>query len=755
MTLKRFILTLSLGLGLTLLMVVSAWLLVGDTTLVSALESRLEDLTDTRIRYQGSPRITRTLTPTLSTEQLVIEDRRARYRIEISSSRLQLDLPKLLFGQLDIPSLSLGDIRVTVLPLASGAVSADAAKTTGWSFAKPGLKPMLHHVQIGTIAFVHEGEELRLPNVAVDEISINPATDPDTLAVTAQIELSGEKLVVAATLPDLHNALRNQALNFSVTANNERIALGADGQIAFDKPKPSIQAAIRVNAPDISNIQTGIDALAIPGALTAEAQLAGNYDQLVLDAISAHWTGPDASDLKLTGRIDNVAQLDGMQMQLTGVLNNPRWLAPRLPDNVGILKSVTLESQLTGEKAQLDFRNFKLQATNEAGLDLSLHGQFDIITAAADSQPHNIDLHLAFSAPTTQAARALLFEQVPELGRITGTAELRAITGAPALQNIRVNTHADEGLDVSLKGNIARLPLKPDQPISGFELDVVMQAANTATLAKRLGMNLAMSGPTTLAYRIEGDTHSLAVNQIRLSAGEAKSVLIGAQGQLVLAHWDQDDPLQSVDLKITANSHTTASLNMLIGQKLPELGALSLNTRLHTVSGKHRADELRIQTRTGAPVAMSLAGSIDNVLLFPQAALQGIRLKADVISADAARLNTLFGLQDKIPALGPFKARAGITGSDQEFLISEVSITAGQDNTLLVSAAGRLGTLSAANDWHPQGADLRVNAQSTGSRAFAKLLSFDVPELGPIQAQATLIDKAKTLGNRIRTYSGR
>jgi len=56
--------------GLVVLFAVSVWLLVDDATLISALEKRIETVSDTRISHQGGARITRTLTPAIDLNNL-------------------------------------------------------------------------------------------------------------------------------------------------------------------------------------------------------------------------------------------------------------------------------------------------------------------------------------------------------------------------------------------------------------------------------------------------------------------------------------------------------------------------------------------------------------------------------------------------------------------------------------------------------------------------------------------------------------
>jgi hypothetical protein len=738
MTIKRFVKAAVLGIGLVVLIAVSAWLLIDDATLISVLEKRIESVTDTRISHQGRAHVTRTLTPEIELEQLVVEDGAARYRVDVNSFLVRVSLPKLLLGRLDIPILKLGDVRVTVMRGGSG-------KNTAQGSTPLLLKPVLHHMLVGKVSLLGEGEELRLPEIAIDEISVRQDPVFDTLRIAAQTQLAQEDFAVDLALPDLHKAVRRQVLGFSLAALSKHIKLGVEGNITFDKAKAGVDATIHASANDLSKVRTGIAALVIPGALTADARLAGAVDQPTLSKLSAHWKGSGESDLKLTGDIGNVARLDGLQLDLAGKLDNPRWLSPLLPHNMANLLSADLSARISGAYKNLGFHAVNLHVKNADALDLSLNGQFDAVPAAAGLQPDNIDLHLSFSAPTTQAARALLFEKVPELGAITGAADIRAASGAPMLENIQVKTKDNAGIEVDLSGRIASFPLDPKQPNSGYDLDVLMKADKTSVLATRLGAKLPLSGPANLAYRIEGDTQALALNKINLSAGEKKAVQIGAQGQLLFGKWDLADPLKSVDLDLQVNSKDTASLDSLFGGRLPELGSVSATARLHTVAGKHRFDNLRIQNQAGAPVLVSLAGSAGDVVLLPQAAIKNIQINAEAKSADCAWLNAVFGLKDKIPAIGPFKASAAITGSNKELMVADVAVAAGQKDIVHVTADGLLGKVSAASDWRPQNVDLRVYAESTNSRAITTLLGYHLPELGPIQAQAKIKNKAKTL----------
>jgi hypothetical protein len=314
--------------------------------------------------------------------------------------------------------------------------------------------------------------------------------------------------------------------------------------------------------------------------------------------------------------------------------------------------------------------------------------------------------------------------------------------GDPSLENVAVQIKDAKGIQANLSGKIDKFPLA-DRPNSGYDLDVSIRATKGAVVVERVGMELPEFGPLDLTFRIEGSTQALQLNEIKLAAGKEDGVRTGVQGQLWFGDWDQADPFETIDLKLQAHSHTTHALSTFIGQELPELGPLKGEARLHTVSGKHRLDQLHIQTREGAPLTTAVFGSADHVTLLPELSIREIKLDANASTDDTAQLNTVFGLKDEIPPLGPLKGMAQISGDDQNLVIDGISIEAGQEDLLLVNLSGRLGKLSAANKWQPQNTNLSIRASSSSSSALAGKLGYRIPELGPLAAQATFLDKNK------------
>jgi hypothetical protein len=742
--LKRILAAALVVLGVVLLAIISLYLLVDDATLVSHLVKRLESSSDIRVLHRGDARITRTFTPTLTVDGLVMADTGKQYRIETASLEVQISLPRLLVGQLDIAHLWIGDTRVEIKEDESPTKKAVAPEQKPLPELSPlPLKPLVHDVRVAKLEIIHEGGTLLLQDSHASELTLDVSPD-NTVELSARAEIAKQNIKVKAILKDVDEYFGGQPLAFSVGVQGVLLHLSLEGHIDFQQAHPTIEATARGWTPDAKKIATTIPGITIPGKLTLESQLKGTFDRLAIQQITAAWKGPKQSSLELQGSIANVIKLEGVHLNLTGKLDNSPWLKPLLPESVGAIKSASVSAQISGSYPMLAVNGFDFHGKTEHELDLSLSGEFDLALSSTGLEPANMRTELLFAAPRTRAARILIFDEIPEFGAITGKCDVRSQVGDPSIENIAIQTIDPKGIEANLSGRIDKFPLA-DRPNTGYELDVSIKATKTATVAKRVGMEVPALGPLDLAFRIEGSTQALQLNEINLAAGMEDGIRIGVQGLMWFGDWDQADPFKTIDLKLKAHSQNTQALGTFIGQELPELGPLKGEARLHTVSGLHRLEQVHIQTTEGALLTAAVSGSAGHVTLLPELRIQEIKLDATANTDDTAKLNTVFGLKDEIPSIGPLKAQTQISGDDQNLVIDEVSMAAGEEKLLLINLSGRLGELSRTNKWLPQNTSLTIQANSSSSSALAEKLGHRIPALGPLAAQANIHSKNKKL----------
>ena len=739
---KRILTAALVVLGVVLLAIISLYLLVDDATLVSKLVEQLESSSDIRVLDRGDAHITRTLTPTLTVDDLVMADTGKQYRVETASLEVQISLPRLLLGQLDIPHLWIGDTQIDIKEDESPTKQAAASELKPVPKLSPlPLKPVVHDVRIARLEVIHEGGSLLLQDSHASELTLDVSPD-NTVELSGRAELAKQDIDVKAVLKDVNDYFDGRPLAFSVGVQSVLLHLSLEGHIDFHQAEPTIQATARGWTPDEKKIVTSIPGIAIPGTLTLESQLKGTFAQLAAEQIKATWKGPKQSGLELNGSIAHVMKLEGVHLDLTGKLDNSPWLKPLLPESVGAIKRASLAAKISGGYPRLAVTDFDFNGTTEYDLGLSLLGTLDLALSSSGLELANMQTELVFAAPRTRAARVLIFDEIPELGAITGRCDVRSNVGDPSIENIVIQTNDPKGIQASLSGRIDKFPLA-DRPNTGYDLDVSGQATKTAVVVQQLGMEVPALGPLDLTFKIEGSSQALQLNKIKLAAGKEDGIRIGALGHLWFGNWDQADPFKTIDLRLQAHSHTTHALGTFIGQELPELGTLKGEARMHTVSGKHRLDQIHIQTIEGAPLTAEIFGMADHVTLLPEFRIREIKLDANTSTDNIAKLNRVFGLKDEIPAIGPIQGMAQISGDDQNLVINGVFMEAGQEDLLLVNLSGRLGKLSAANKWQPQNTNLSIRATSSSSRALAEKLGYRIPELGPLAARAEILDRNK------------
>lgn len=711
-----------------------AWYGIPDSTLVSFLVKRIERAGDLRISYRDDARITRTLSPELSLHNLVIEDTRGRIHIESRSLNLQVSLPLLLTGRLDIPQLWIGESTIAVH-------REQADSPSRFELTVPALEPTLHDLRIAESVLRLDGEAYRIPQTSITEVSLRESADgiPE---LSSRVELGGELFDIKAVLPIRDNT-QVHLLPFSLFIEGNIIDASIVGQVDLEPTTPVITGALDADLSDLERILE-FSELDVPGELLLRARVTGPADRPALEDLSANWAGPEESTVTLKGRVANIAELGGIELDLSGEVPRMEWLTPFLPDSVRGLARTAVAARLTGDASRLNIDSLDFRTRTVDELELSLAGDLEVVQVTETPALANLDIKLAFNAPTTRAARVLLFDTVPELGAIEGTADVQSKGGDPSIEQIDIHTRDAKGIRADMSGRIESFPLDPDRPNRGYDIDVAMKAPQTSLITDQYDLDFPVPGPLDVTYRIQGDTQALQLNRIVLSAGEKRDSLLKATGHLLFRDWELQDPLDSLDIVLDMVSNTEI-LSAYAAQEPPPLNYRA-HARVHTVDGVHRIDDFRLDSLPGEPLQVAEKGSADKVTFLPEISIQGIAIDSSVRTDDIATLNEFFRLDDAIPAAGSLQWRATVTGSNRKLLIDDVVLKAGKEPGFGLVARGRLGYVSADRKWQLEDTDLKVNGHAVNSRDLARALGYAFPDLGPVQATATVSDSHPGLG---------
>ena len=602
--------------------------------------------------------------------------------IEDSDSHLKIHSNSLQF-QLSLPGLLRK--RLDILKLVLGDTRVEIQEgASGGSVDLPEkfiFKPVLHHLQISQISILRAGEKMTLPGTHLNGLTIETQPDTQGLVCRLRTELGGDKWDLSASVPRLQDIFLQHRLPFSMTAVSPLVQMSAQGQILFQSQPPAIEADIQVTTMD---------------------------DQLK------------------SGR------------------KTPVWMASILPEGMDPLKHLTLSTQISGTYPDLGIEAFKLNLKTTATLDLTLEGQLDIVHDKTGLNADNMDLALVFSAPTTRAARTLIFDDVPEFGAIKGQARFQSKNGAASLDGIKLQTLDPKGIKVDLNGQIASFPLDPDISNSGYDLSVQITSTRTSLMGERVGIDLPLKGPMNVIFDINGDTQALQLKKIDLSAGQKDDIQVNATGQIMFGSWDQADPLDHVDIAVQMESPDTKFLEGVVGKEFPNLGKVEAKARLKTVSKVHGIDDIQVGIGKAGPLALTIAGSIDQISLLPRFAADKINLAITATGDDLAVLADIFSVELSIPENNGFNIHGQIIGNHMKPGLAGLSLkTEFKDkanNKMKIRVSGQMDDIR-----NGDALTLDVQAGAGDLKQIGSMLGQTWPGVGPVGVKCLISKKNKTI----------
>ncbi len=515
---KRIIIAFLLFIALVVLALTGAYLLVDNATMVAMVTKQLAGASNTHITYRQDAAITRTLSPTLSINELLIQDDKENFQVSINTLEMQITLSGLLSGKLDIARLAIGDTHLEIK--ANGR--SDRSSKLSLPESLP-LKPVLHDFSISQISIDSGDGKYAMPPINISELTLSPDLMDEKFVCTVQTEFGGQKILFNLEIPEIHKIIQSRMVPFSIVAKGATIDLSVNGEIDFNPPTPTVEATVQGKGSDLQHISIGTNDIDLMGEFTVQSIVKGTVEKLAMEDLSVVWKAPGASSATLSGRIADIIGLTGLDLKVDGKFDKPTWLNPLLPGSIGVINTAELSARIEGGAQKLAIRTFAMSLNTDDGLDLSLDGQLDLVHKPSGMNATAIDLHLVFAAPTTHAARGLLFEQVWELGAITGKADIRSSgDGNTALENVVVQARKENGIEVDLNGGIAHLPLAEGTSISGYDFTVNMKAPTTSLMGETLGINLPLEGPLDVSFKITGDVEALQFNAIKLAAGKTR-----------------------------------------------------------------------------------------------------------------------------------------------------------------------------------------------------------------------------------------
>jgi hypothetical protein len=320
-----------------------------------------------------------------------------------------------------------------------------------------------------------------------------------------------------------------------------------------------------------------------------------------------------------------------------------------------------------------------------------------------------LDLHIETNIPQISELIEIFWDEIPVLGTLEGSLDVRGDYSAPILENIDLHLQRDEEVDLIVRGSVSDV-------LTGADLDLQLEgeSSNPEVLSWLLFRKHDRMQMVQISGRLQSDRGRLSLNDLNASAVTADGLELRLDGNIIVHPADRRLTPDDAGLTVAFDSPTMAAANLIGLGDVPELGPVSGNLRLalgRDALGIYEAD-IDIGSRENSLIKVK--GDFGHVRLADASDLSGLRLETDIQTAELARLGKQ--LDYALPALGPARLRGTLLSRGTELVQT------------VIKATGMLGTQ--LDDPSRFRAAMDVDIQATELARLGEQFDVTLPELG-------------------------
>jgi len=291
------------------------------------------------------------------------------------------------------------------------------------------------------------------------------------------------------------------------------------------------------------------------------------------------------------------------------------------------------------------------------------------------------------------------------------------------------------GLELGVSGTM-------EQPVLGRGADLTLEltAADVALVGDIPGLDLPELGPLQASARVRGDTATSTLEDIRVFVQGPQGPRLTLAGRIDALH-----RLSGMDLTVSAALADAAILRDLAERAgvtafAGDVSELSFAARILGSLDRLQADDVALRVVGGDKRRLTIEGKVDDIL-----APAGVDLK---LAAQTIRPQGLRELLSRLGVrLSPTFARvSGRVHDDTGVLrLDELDATASDISGININATGFLELSGTWQSLKPVGMDIRCKATAPDSRGLARLLGWQLPDLGPLAGRFAFVGDGRDL----------
>jgi uncharacterized protein involved in outer membrane biogenesis len=571
--------------------------------------------------------------------------------ITVERLEAQVRLLALMFGDLKLKKISLAGVDALLETNQTGSGNWDFT-AGGISIQKPGAFRVLSiditGIKAENVNFsFRDGKTGSITRLNVASLDIVKQEPPDELLLNLQADYNKQTVELSGRIGLLNRLFMHQNFPLELRGQFSNAKVEIYGTIKDGMSLQGIDLQIHTSGSNLARFELS-PGLRLPetDAFEATGVLKGSAENLRLEGFHGNLSGK-SSELTISGNIGDLVALNKIDLELQYSGKDLAEMGLLIGKKLPATDEFTIQGRLTGSSKALSFQQAHSRIRQNS-LSLNLDGEINNLLALG-----GINLQIKGEGKNLANLKPIFGRDLPETnlfsvqGRLMGSS--RALSIQEAQGSIRRNS-----LQLDLNGEIKDL-----MTFSGINVKLKGSGKDLAEVEPIIRLKLPKTDAFSLTGRLTGSTGKLTLQGIQASATSGR-LKLNLQGRI------KDLPaLSGMDLKLKGSGKDLVEVGSIIGEKLPETGAFTVQGRLMGSLKDISLQEMQGQVGRGG-MMLSLQGEIKDLQ-----ALQGMNLKLKASGKELAEIEALIGI--RLPLTGPFFMSGHLSGSTKAISLHGIS----------------------------------------------------------------------------------
>jgi uncharacterized protein involved in outer membrane biogenesis len=649
---------------------------------------------------------------------------------------LKIKLKPLLLGRIVIKKLQIDDALLSIAEWKS----EEAAKPQASAHLPKIIIPIFESVVLKNIRVnVFDYNSHPMAQVLLRQLTIDDVNDTGPLYVKGEGEVNANSFKIEGRLgplADLYNENRPYAVELNLKIVD--FLMSVSGTIDHPLAGKGLNLQVAADEQELSNLLK-ILRLDVPriGRLKFTMTFSGDVEAPAIIGLNLEISDGATARLSARGSIANLFTGAGTYIAIDEVCTDKDILKLIFPENWKVMQQFRFTGTLGNVEGDYTLEDIKAFAANDKDITLRAAGWLRFGDFIDGDILKAVDVKLNLASPHTDVLRPLLTDEIPEVGSVIASGTLKGPIERLALEDLFIQRGGVGPFKMTSRGRIGWIPLQDDQPISGIDLDVSIQAEQSKDLSAFYGVPIGEIGTVSLTGRVTGSTDRFQISDIEFHSADTNDLKTSLAGEISFSEQQNGEMLGNVNCKLRIDAPDMKAAGPLIMATLfPGLGPVSAEALVTGTTDVLTLEDIAVIAGRPDRVQIKWNGRIGRFPLTEDRPFSDVKTVASLQAATTTDVAELFGIS--LPDLGPLQGSWRATDHNEIIGFEDVKINVGDGEKFRLGITGGVESVYRHDEVSIDGIDLNLNVHAADTDLISKLFDMPMPDLGNLDGRLSV-----------------